>query len=83
MKKEIKDDDGRTIADMSSIERPRSFFDIFPHKPKSEKRPESAQPMEKEDRRAYVRAAILSALVVGLIFAVGLGLIVLILYLIW
>ena len=86
MKEDKFEDDGRVVADMSGIERPRSFFDLFPRKPKSERKAESSEnapPIGKEERKAYTTAAVLAALTIAGIFAVGLGLVVLILCLIW
>ena len=86
MKKDDKfEDDGRVVADMSGIERPRSIFDIFPRKPQNLKPKEQGEstPISKEERKAYTTAAILAALTIAGVFAVGLGLVVLILCLIW
>jgi len=78
-----EDDDGRTIADMSSLEQPR----IFPLRKKkasehSERegkhnRPwEPETPFSKEDRRAYVLAAVASALLIAAVFLAGLGVVI-------
>ena len=88
------DDDGRTIVDMSGVERPS----MFGHLPKSsgknrafsapeEKKPE--RPWEqsgysRSERRAAVSGALSAALLIGLAYIVGLGLlIVILLYVFW
>ncbi len=85
-KKKYDDDDGRSIADMSSVGQPNLFTFRNPNDRKEqvdapeEKQPErpweSKPEMPKEDRRAYVLAAVLTAVGVGAVFFVGLGLII-------
>ena len=80
------EDDGSVVADMSEIERPRSVFDLFPHKPKSNASNKGELPQENisgEEKRKFVQMALLSALLIALAFAVGLGVIILIMYLVW
>ena len=88
------DDDGRTIVDMSGVERPS----MFGHLPKSNKpdpvfsAPEDKKPerpwedkgFNRGERRAAIGGALSAALLIGLAYIVGLGLlIVLLLYVIW
>lgn len=85
-KKKYDDDDGRSIADMSSVGQPNLFTFRNPKDKKEQaqtpdedqsERPWEKKPeMPKEDRRAYVLAAVLTALGVGAVFLVGLGLII-------
>ena len=88
------DDDGRTIVDMSGVERPS----MFGHLPKSDKKdpvfsaPEEPKPdrpweengFNRSERRAAVRGALSAALLIGLAYIVGLGILVaILLYVIW
>ena len=69
----MEEDDGRTIADMSGIERPslrlprreRDLQSPAPQAPESEFSP--------EERRVYAFAALRAALLIGLAFLAGLG----------
>ncbi len=93
-RKTYDDDDGRTIVDMSGVERPS----MFGHLPKSEKKnpvfsaPEEKKPdrpwedhsFSKSERRAAIRGALSAALLIGLAYIVGLGLLIaILLYVIW
>jgi len=88
------DDDGRTIVDMSGVERPS----MFGHLPKSERKnsvfspPEEKKPdrpwedhsLNRSERGAAVRGALSAALLIGLAYIVGLGLLIaILLYVIW
>ena len=103
-KRTYDDDDGRTIVDMSGVERPN----MFGHLPRSEKNqffaadvakknrafsaPEPKKPdrpwedhsMSRSERGAAVRGALSAALLIGLAYIVGLGLLIaILLYVIW
>ena len=92
-RKTYDDDDGRTIVDMSGVERPS----LLGHLPPSEKKdPVFSAPEEKprrpweesgysrSERRSAVRGALSAALLIGLAYIVGLGaLIAILLYVIW
>ncbi len=97
-KKLYDDDDGRSIADMSGVEQPNLFGFRSPNEPskkdranpadsaeepKQERPWESEPQMPKEDRRAYMLAAVLTALGIGAVFLVGLGLVIWIMTLLW
>ena len=83
-KKVYDDDDGRTIADMSMVERPKSFgSDLFPSDPPGEKRKDDLPPVDKDVRRAYVLSALLAALAIGAAFALGLGLVIWLMTALW
>lgn len=76
-----EEDDGRTVADMSGIERPslrlpRRERDVSP-----EEGPE--KDFSPEDRRLYVFAALRAALLIGLVFIAGLGAVILALLALW
>lgn len=81
-KKVYDDDDGRTIADMRMIERPRPFGGPPPVDIAGEDGKEKP-PVDKEVRRAYVLSALLAALAIGAAFAVGLGLIIFLMTALW
>lgn len=92
-KKTYDDDDGRTIVDMSGVERPS----MFGHMPASGKKdPVFSAPEEKperpweesgysrSERRAAVRGALTAGLLIALAYILGLGiLIAILLYLVW
>ncbi len=93
-RKEKFEDDGRTVADMSGIERPRLFI---PRLPKSGSRPsQDTQPemddrpwekdkdsLSRDEKRWYVLGALKAALFIGLAFIVGLGVLIAVLLGIW
>ncbi len=93
-RKDEFEDDGRTVADMSGIERPRLFI---PRLPKSESRPpQDTQPepderpwekdrdaLNRDEKRWYVLGALKAALLIGLAFIVGLGLLIAVLLGVW
>lgn len=104
-KKNYDDDDGRTIADMSGIDRPGLFF---PRKVgglraneresfaagsaenpqdgtgRQKMRPwEENASLNKEERRMYIWGALKAALLIGLAFVAGLGLLVALLLFLW
>ena len=96
-KKVYEDDDGRTIADMSGITRPRMF--IPSHVERDRMKPVTQEsvddrkenrPWEKEDdlmtpreRRWYVLGALKAALLIALTFIAGLGLLIAVLIWVW
>ncbi len=91
-RKTYDDDDGRTIVDMSGVERP-SMFGHLPQKKENrafsapEEKPE--RPWEnsgynRSERRAAVFGALKAGLLVALAYIVGLGiLIAILLYVVW
>lgn len=92
-KKVYDDDDGRTIADMSGVSRPSMFGVRSPagKKPQSDQKlPESSdRPWEEQDqlspeeRRMYIFGALRAALLIALVFIVGLGLAIALMLWIW
>lgn len=85
-RKEYPDDDGRSIADMSGVERPRLFSVPVRKKEQKDEEPDaSAKPqwvnpassMSKADRRAFIWGALGAALLIALAFIAGLGLVIL------
>ena len=84
-----EEDDGRTIADMSDLARPGMFGFRKPQKPSAApaaapEQPSADEPwreaeplMTPEERRWYVLGALKAALLIGMAFVVGIGLVVL------
>ena len=96
-RKEWDDDDGRIIADMSSIERPRFIVPKIRNRKSyseqdrksSEEQTAKERPWEYEseftpqERRMYVLGALKAALLIALAFIVGLGAAVWLMLLAW
>ena len=96
-KKVHDDDDGRTIADMSGVNRqplfvPRGLRDASrkpqrqePEDPQREERPWEKQEelLSREERRWYILGALKAALLIALAFILGLGLAILVMVLAW
>lgn len=83
MARRYDDDDGRTVADMSALERP-SLLGIRPRK--REEKPVQAKQdvqMDRSERRAMVRGAVSAGLLVAAVFAVCFALLILLLQLVW
>ncbi len=82
-----EDDDGRTIADMSGVERPNLIMpripgESRPSRPKEQEPP--AQPgFSREEQRMAVLGALKATLLVALPFILGLGLLILLLIWLW
>ena len=96
-RKVYDDDDGRTIADMSGLAPQPLLIPGRPagrkRKPAPPEEPDHApsdRPWEeeqdllsKEDRRLYILGALKAALLIALVFIVGLGLAIALLVLLW
>jgi len=92
-KREYADDDGRTIADMSGVERPslwgvrppeeRTKPPASPPAPPEEDRPWEDASMGPEERRMYVLGALKAGLLIALVFIVALGLLTAFLLFLW
>ncbi len=85
--REYEDDDGRSIADMSGVERPNLIMPRLPGD-RGPVRPEQQEPptqpgFSKEEQRMAVLGALKAALLVALPFILGLGLLVLFLIWLW
>ena len=89
-KKIYDDDDGRSFADMSGVER-RNLMSFTIHgqtdkEKQNDNRPknEHSEPIfTREERRWYILGALKSALLIGAAFIFGLGLFILLMYVIW
>ncbi len=88
-RKTYDDDDGRTIVDMSAVEKPNllsfnpAYMDRKEPTPQKEETPQEDRPWEakkdempKELRRAYVWGALKASLLIGAAFGCGLGLVI-------
>lgn len=77
------DDDGRTIADMSDV---YSSPVLIPRR-KRNRHTEPPKPSEgdwdPQDRKVYIFVALRAALMIALVYAVGFGLLIGLLLLIW
>lgn len=90
-KRVYDDDDGRTIADMSGVERQPMFLPRLPRRdspgptrqegPAEEERPWEETGLSPEERRWYILGALKAAMLIALAFIVGLGLVVAAFYL--
>ena len=83
------EDDGRTVADMSGLERQPM---LLPHLPKRKKenagpeKPNGNQPelqLTKEERRAYVGGALGAAMLLGGVFIAAGAIVIVLLLLLW
>ena len=91
--KKYEDDDGRVIADMSGLSRPTLFRPGRPDsresrppepmEPKREERPWEDTGMSREDRRAYIWAALKAALVMAAIYIAAFGLVIALMIWLW
>lgn len=90
-KKQYEDDDGRSFADMSQIERPNFFsFGRMPERSthdndrsRKAQAPSAGDEMSKQERRWYVLGAMKASLLIGLAYVVGLGLLILLMVYLW
>lgn len=92
-KKKYDDDDGRTIADMSGVDHPATFFPKIPGKTDSSKkqqesgseyeRPWENNSLSKEERRAYILGALGATLLIASIFIAVFGFLIWFLLTVW
>lgn len=87
-----EDDDGRTIVDMSQVDRPSMFGfrgDLLPEKRREQPQErKKSRPWEDADcspreRRMYALGALKAALLIGLAYLAGLALIIFLLLQLW
>lgn len=93
--KKYEDDDGRIIADMSEVSRPNLFhlggpvpktsqpIQSEPEPSSGEERPWESSEMSREDRRAYIWAALKAGLLIGLVYLAGFGILTALLLWLW
>ncbi len=87
-KKTYDDDDGRTVADMSGIERQPLFIPRFPKKNKradfSETPSEDAKPewevdtLNKKERGAFISGVLSAAVAIAAVFAAAIAVAILV-----
>ena len=87
MKKKYDDDDGRTIADMSGLERPNMIMPQFGHS-KNKNQTKAASDgnntdLSREERRSYIGGALLAALLITAIFIVVFGVAIWLMLTVW
>ena len=82
MNKDDFKDDGRIVADMSGIEGP-NMFSVRGFGKKLPKMPKGNSEMTEEERRIYMKAALLSALAIASVFIVACALFILFCQHIW
>lgn len=84
--KHWEDDDGRTVADMSQVSRPSLFGHLpgsayerqeHPQKPPKEKRPWEDDSLSKADRRMYIWGVLKASLLIGSVYILAFGLLIL------
>ena len=83
MARRYDDDDGRTVADMSGLERP-SLLGLRPRR-REEKPAQVKQDLQldRSERRAMVRGALSAGLLIAVVFALSFALLILLLQLVW
>jgi hypothetical protein len=82
MARKYDDDDGRTIADMSALERP-SLMGLR-QRQREEKPAEGKElNLDRSERRAMIRGAVSAGLLVAAVFALCFALLILLLQLVW
>ena len=91
-KRTYEDDDGRTVADMSGVDRqpllsarraPKQPAENGEAEARQEDRPGEQQALTGKERKAYLFGALAAALLIGAVFMVGIGLAILLMVLIW
>ena len=85
-KKEPFEDDGRTIADMSSVENPStSLLGRLPRRlrEKSETPATQSEPLTKRQSRMAIGGALLAALLIGGVFIIGGAIAILVMLALW
>jgi len=88
-RRQYEDDDGRTVADMSGIERPSIFRHHRPDRAvkhivedaeRKSKRPWEESGWNREERRAAMSGALASALLIAAAYILGLGALIALIY---
>lgn len=96
MKKEYDEaEDERVVADMSGIERRNLFFgrrpkgtraelQDVPHARRNPSAPyQQEEEISSEQRRWYILGALKASLMIGAVYAIGFGIVILLMILIW
>lgn len=87
MKKKYDDDDGRTIADMSGLERPSIIMPQFVRRKDKSKTKAASDvnntDLNREERRSYIWGALSAALLITAIFIVVFGVAIWLMLTVW
>ena len=87
MKKKYYDDDGRTIADMSGLERPNIIMPQFGRRKVKSKTKAASDGdntgLNREERRSYIWGALSAALLITAIFIVVFGVAIWLMLTVW
>ena len=80
MARHYADDDGRTVADMSALDRP-----MLRLRPRQKRDASSGQDLhlDRAERRAMVRGAVSAGLLVAGALALGFAILILLIQLVW
>lgn len=83
MTRKFDDDDGRTVADMSGLERPPLLG--LRRRQREEKPAQTEQnvQLDRSERRAMIRGAMSAGLLIAGVFALGFALLILLLQFVW
>ena len=81
MARHYADDDGRTVADMSALERPG--LRLRPRRTQESAQAEGGLQPDRAERRAMVRGALTAGLLVAGALALGFALRILLIQLVW
>lgn len=80
------EDDGRTIADMSGVERPGLFSsrnrDVEPEAEREDRAWEN-QPISKKDSRMYAAGALTAGLIIAAVFILAGAIVIAIMLAVW
>lgn len=83
-RKEYPDDDGRTIADMSDVQRQPLFIPKLP-KRDANKATEKKEDLylTKKEQASYIFGTLKSALLIGAVFAAAFALLIILMLVVW
>lgn len=81
--KKTNEDDGRTVADMSGVERRSVLGGIITHSGEQHNADKDAEVPTKEERLAYLKGVVAAVLLVTGIFIAAIGITILLLQLYW
>ena len=83
MARKFDDDDGRTVADMSGLERPSLLGIRSRGREEKPARAEQNLQLDRSERRAMMRGAVSAGLLVAGALALGFALLILLIQLLW
>ena len=83
MARKFDDDDGRTVADMSGLERPSLLGLRLRQREEKPAQPAQDPQLDPSERRAMIRGAMSAGLLIAGVFALGFALLILLLQFVW